>query len=77
MLREDIRRVVNPGDFFQLKVSCTKSILYPEIGGGQMPDLPEAPAATGTDRRSGVGEDNKVKVEPEVIAQRLEANALG
>ena len=66
VLREYVGWVVDSGNFLEMEIACPESILYPEIGSRQMPDLPEAPAATDADSRRGIGPDCDRPLEAEI-----------
>ena len=72
VLREYVGWVVDSGNFLEMEIACPESILYPEIGGRQMPDLPEAPAATDADGRRGIGPNGDGPFEAQVGGDRRE-----
>ena len=61
MFGEHVSWILGAGDFRKFEVPTPKSILYPEIGGGQVPNLTKPPPSTYANGGGGIGKNFEVQ----------------
>ena len=77
VLRQKIRRVINPQHFSKFEVATLQTVLDPKIRNMQVSNLAQAAPSTNADRRSGVGKNFKLKVNAKVGSKRLASQSNG
>ena len=71
VLRQHVRWVIAAWNLRKSEVLLAKSVLDPQVGSGQVPDLPQSPSSRDSNRSCGICHDRHLYIDAEVCSQGL------